>query len=210
MAIDLRSQLPPARDQGSRSTCVAFAAGAFNDVVAGASHSTEFLAWCAVEVSGVDDESAGLSLQAAGDALTRLGQPPESRWPYQVLPAGAPPISAFRVARLLRRTAHKSQPGFNQAIALAELTAHRTVLLGLRLTPTFFAVTSSRPNVDFDRPLSPTSTFLHAVALVGHLETAHPWLLRNSWGTGWGDAGHAYASDAFLNQHVLEMLTVEE
>lgn len=35
----------------------------------------------------------------------------------------------------------------------------------------------------------------HAVAMVGY--TADTFIIRNSWGTSWGDGGFAYASDAY-------------
>jgi len=35
----------------------------------------------------------------------------------------------------------------------------------------------------------------HAVCLVGH--TAHCFIVRNSWGAGWGDGGFAYAADDY-------------
>jgi hypothetical protein len=35
----------------------------------------------------------------------------------------------------------------------------------------------------------------HAVALVGYTPTT--FIVRNSWGTGWGDGGYAYASNAY-------------
>jgi len=190
-----------------RATCVAFAAGAFNDLVDGDEFATEFLAWCAVEVSGVGDERAGVPLQSAGDVMVRLGQPLEALWPYQIAPAGSPPVSVFRAARLLRRTSHQTAFGFDSTMALSELNAGHSVVLGLRVTPTFYRVSLVQPNLDEDT--SPTATFLHAVALVGHLGTTHPWVLRNSWGLSWGDAGHAYASDQFLRAHVREMLTLE-
>ena len=38
----------------------------------------------------------------------------------------------------------------------------------------------------------------HAVCLVGY--TAHCFIVRNSWGAGWGDGGFAYASDDYRRQ----------
>jgi hypothetical protein len=209
MPIDLRTQLPPVRDQGTRPTCVAFAASAFNDHAPGGLHSAEFLAWCAVEASGAGDERAGVPLTAAADVMVRFGQPPELVWPYRPVAAGAPPVAVFRIARPLRRAARISALGFNPGVALAELTADRIVVLGLRITSAFYRVTAFRPTVDSDDLRRPAATFLHAVALVGRLRTAYPWVIRNSWGTGWGDSGHAYASEDFVREHVREMLTVE-
>jgi C1A family cysteine protease len=42
----------------------------------------------------------------------------------------------------------------------------------------------------------------HAVALVGY--RAGVFVVRNSWGTGWGDKGFAYASDAYAKEAFTE------
>ncbi len=38
----------------------------------------------------------------------------------------------------------------------------------------------------------------HAVCVVGYT-TDNRFIIRNSWGTGWGDKGFAYASEAYIN-----------
>jgi C1A family cysteine protease len=48
----------------------------------------------------------------------------------------------------------------------------------------------TRGNLDVYQP--ETLRGGHAVALVGY--TADRFLVRNSWGTAWGDRGYAYAS----------------
>jgi hypothetical protein len=42
----------------------------------------------------------------------------------------------------------------------------------------------------------------HAVALVGYTTTG--FIVRNSWGTGWGDKGYAYASNAYARRAFTE------
>lgn len=42
----------------------------------------------------------------------------------------------------------------------------------------------------------------HAVAVVGY--TADRFIIRNSWGTGWGDDGYAYASNAYAKKAFTE------
>ena len=38
----------------------------------------------------------------------------------------------------------------------------------------------------------------HCVAAVGY-RTDGRFIIRNSWGTNWGDKGFAYASEAYIN-----------
>ena len=42
----------------------------------------------------------------------------------------------------------------------------------------------------------------HAIALVGY--TPDRFIVRNSWGTGWGDKGFAYASLAYAKDAFTE------
>jgi hypothetical protein len=209
MVIDFRSQLSPAQDQGMRQTCVAFAAGAFNELAQRYPCSAEFLAWCSVKVSSAAHEDEGVPLSAAGEVLVRLGQPSEVAWSYKATPAGSPPVSVFRAARSIRRHDHVVSRGFDPASAQQELSAGRSVVVGLRISQSFFNITAASPTLDLTPAAGVAATFLHAVALVGHLGTRNPWLLRNSWGASWGDGGHAYASDDYMKASVEEMLVVE-
>jgi hypothetical protein len=38
----------------------------------------------------------------------------------------------------------------------------------------------------------------HAICVVGYTSSGR-FIIRNSWGTGWGDHGFAYASEAYIN-----------
>ena len=42
----------------------------------------------------------------------------------------------------------------------------------------------------------------HAICLVGY--TAATFIVRNSWGTGWGDNGFAYASEEYADRAITE------
>ena len=39
---------------------------------------------------------------------------------------------------------------------------------------------------------------------------ARRFLIRNSWGTAWADAGHAWLDDAFVIQHLRDVLVLTE
>jgi hypothetical protein len=63
----------------------------------------------------------------------------------------------------------------------------------LSVDATWDAAASSRGVLDVYRP--ETARGGHAVAIVGFTE--RQFIVRNSWGTEWGDIGFAYASDAY-------------
>ena len=53
---------------------------------------------------------------------------------------------------------------------------------------------------------------LHAVVAVGigMTYTTRCFLIRNSWGTGWADTGHAWVDEAFIAQQVHEVLVLTD
>ncbi len=59
-----------------------------------------------------------------------------------------------------------------------------------------------RTNGNLDVYLPDTVRGGHAVALVGY--TADRFIVRNSWGTSWGDRGYAYASLAYARDAFVE------
>ena len=60
--------------------------------------------------------------------------------------------------------------------------------------------TATQGNLDFYQ--LQTTHGGHAVALVGC--TPDRFIVRNSWGTGWGDQGYAYASLAYAQAAFME------
>ena len=58
---------------------------------------------------------------------------------------------------------------------------------------------------------SGSPTGLHAVVAVGLAEYKGDTivLIRNSWGKKWAKSGHAWLDDSFLNEHLYEMMTID-
>jgi len=86
VSVDLRSEFGPARNQGPRPTCMAFAA---SDTHAGlrsgwAALSCEY-AFYQAQLRAGRPPNRGALLSSMLDALREDGQPEESDWPY--LPA---------------------------------------------------------------------------------------------------------------------------
>lgn len=209
--IDLRSRLGAPKAQGQRSTCLAFAASAAHEAALFDEHDIidtceEYLYWASKQH---DAPGPGTTFPAIHDALAAEGQPLEELWPYDgdrddQDAAYAPPVSA-----------HTAQPRWSPTLApvpatpnsvRAELDAGRAVVLGL---PTWS---------DLDLPVAgrlavPSPSDLdgahHAVAVIGYDETTTEMLIRNSWGSAWGDAGTAWLPLRFLDEHLCETWVVD-
>src|SRR5690349_3511394 len=84
--IDLRSSLSSVRDQGARSTCLAFAVTAAHETIRSDRNgviedlSEEVLYWGCKQVDG--DREPGSVFSSASAALMEWGQPREELWLY--------------------------------------------------------------------------------------------------------------------------------
>ena len=110
---DLRSRFGPARDQGARATCLAFAMSDTHAAMRrGAWHalSCEYLFYRAKRRDGTPVDE-GTTISAARAALLQDGQPLEMGWPYlAALPADEtkwkPPAGIETLYRRSSQTGH--------------------------------------------------------------------------------------------------------
>lgn len=197
---DLRPLFGPARDQGARPTCLAFAA---SDTHAGlrdgwAPLSCEFAFYAAQKRAGRPPTSGAL-LSTMLDALRLDGQPDEKGWPYlAAVPADhrlwTPPAT---VGPLYGRNGQRD--GTDLSSILAALDRDTPVLMLTMLSRSFFQPRGDGV-VDPANDELPEPAQRHAVVAVGHgtVDGTPAILIRNSWGPGWGLENHAWLTERFL------------
>ena len=95
------------------------------------------------------------------------------------------------VARPYRAVTWGYVGGANPTVAAikADICKHGPVAAAVLATPAFQAYTSGV----FNEP-APNGGINHAISLVGWDDRRHAWLLKNSWGTGWGLNGFMWIS----------------
>jgi C1A family cysteine protease len=208
--VDLRDGCPPVYDQGELGSCTAHAiAGAVEfamrrqqlaDVF---TPSRLFLYYHERVIEGTMDADAGAMLRDGIKSVARLGAPHEGLWPYV--------IAKFR--------ARPGRPVYRDGLA-------HQALLYRRVTQTLdqlkgclaggfpfvfgFAVYESFEGARVRRtgrvPMpGPRETLLggHAVLAVGYDDTAGVFLIRNSWGSSWGQHGYGAMPYAYLAEENL-------
>ena len=202
--IDLSGALGAARHQGQRLTCLAFAVSDVNRRLAPAPDelSAEFLYQHAGAITPGWAAGGALYLAPALTVAGKPGQPLETAFPYQAT-SGATvavptqPAGAAMYASGVREIARKSD------VVVAELQVGHVVGLIIESTATLMAPVNGV--VAFTPMILPGRA--HAVVAVGLGQSAggaQYVRVRNSWGTQWGDQGHAWLPIEYIDLHALQ------
>ena len=142
-------------------------------------------------------EEAGTTLKAAVEVLRKYGVVPEELLPFKISTAmyGGSENTFFATAAT-RKIAAYINLRRNLDEWRAWVAAHGPILVGLNVDEEWDNATDTGGKLDTFRPNTVRGG--HAVAVVGYTSD-NRFILRNSWGTSWGDDGFAYASEAYIN-----------
>jgi hypothetical protein len=141
-------------------------------------------------------ERAGTTLKAAVDILKKYGAVPASVLPFQVanfLYLGDE--NTFYATASTRRIAAYFNLGKGVAGWRTWLATHGPILAGLSVDATWDNAAATQGKLDTFQPATVRGG--HAIAIVGYTADGR-FIVRNSWGTTWGDHGHGYASEAYI------------
>jgi hypothetical protein len=150
-------------------------------------------------------EADGTSLKAALDIARKFGVVRDRILPFRTGRLyGGQANTFYAVAAQLKILAYFNL-GTNQTNWRIWLATKGPILTRLNVDDAWYAATDNAGDLDEYRP--ETARGGHAVAVVGY--RAGRFIVRNSWGTGWGDGGFAYASLGYAEQAFTEAYGVE-
>ncbi len=145
-------------------------------------------------------EADGTSLKAALDVSRKWGAVRDSELPFKSGQLYPGEVGTFYAMATQLKIAAYFNLGDNLSGWRTWLAGSGPILTRLNVDQTWYDATDNKGKLTTYR--ASTASGGHAVALVGYTSTG--FIVRNSWGTGWGDKGFAYASNAYADKAFTE------
>ena len=218
-SVDLRASWWQIGDQGTTGSCVGWAAAdsvlrwhfvKSGRLARGDRLSVRFVWMASKETDAYEArpttfiELEGTSLKAALDIARKFGVVRDSALPFKsgaLFPGEAKTF--YAVAAQLKISAYVNL-GTNLTAWRTWLATKGPILTRLDVDDPWQNVGTNGNLDDYDAQSQQGG---HAVALVGYKPGR--FIVRNSWGTGWGDKGYAYASLAYAQDAFTEAYGVQ-
>ncbi len=217
---DLRAAWWRINDQGSTGSCVGWASAdavlrwhfvKTNRIGQSELISPRFQWMAAKETDELNSrpttfvEGEGTSLKAALDVARKFGSVKDTVLPFaSALGYRGSAATFYAIAAQLKISMY-----FNLGRDISGwrtwLATKGPILTRLNVDSTWDKATATKGVLDVYKPK--TARGGHAVAFVGY--TPDSFIVRNSWGTTWGDRGFAYASLAYAQEAFTEAYGVE-
>ncbi len=209
--VDMRAHCPAVYNQGSLGSCTA-------QSIAGALHFTQlenltqnyipsrlFIYYNTRVLHGTVNQDSGASLRNTIKAVAKQGYCKEARWPYKISSFKTKPslalyreASPYKLGTLMYQRVPQSLMVMKQA-----LYENNPIIFGFSVYDSFQSATVARTGV-VPMPKSRESLLGgHAMTIVGYDDTKKHFIVRNSWGSNWGDKGYCYMPYDFLTNNNL-------
>jgi C1A family cysteine protease len=198
-SIDLRSKCPSIYDQGDIGSCTAMA---FCSLVGSLKPTFDpsrlFLYYMVRSIDHTTETDSGATLSDGIEALRNYGVCAEKLWPYDtkkftVKPPSICYIDASANKALKVKNIYCTLNGIKTALANGYLC-----VVGIQIYASFESMSTTLTGiVSMPRP---REAYLggHAVVIVGYNDLKKCWIMRNSWGSTWGDKGYFYLPYNYL------------
>ncbi len=217
-SVDLRKFFSPIRDQGCVGSCSSFSVIALyesilnriqKNPVADAALSERFLFYHTNVKTGKIDEGSNFFEQL--EIFGKYGTCSETLYPYTTTgllaePSQAAIDDAFNHRVLLAKQiplqsgANKYEAiTANHRILTTALTEGYPIAISLRLFDNFGKEAAGHVSRPTDEQIASKGEGNHAMVIVGYSERDKCYIVRNSWGTAFGDNGYCYISASYID-----------
>lgn len=204
--VDLRQWCSPIEDQGHLGSCVG------NGVVGALEFlqlrngqrltdlSRLFVYYNSRLMHQDQDKDEGTFIRMAFGTLSSLGTCTEAKWPYDTGKVFVRPSwGSYREAYPNKIDSYYSIGGNGQTridFIKRALRAQHVVVFGMIVDQDFM---NYRGGIVAMPKQVRINSGGHCMVIVGYDDNKQCWIVRNSWGTWWGDKGYAYVPYAYLD-----------
>ena len=202
--VDLRSKMPKVYDQGQLGSCTANAIGAafeFGQVKQGLKDfmpSRLFIYYNERAMEGTIDTDSGAMIRDGMKSISKLGVCTEDTWPYEISQfTQKPPAKAYTEAKKHQALVYRRVNGQLHQMQGC-LAQGYPFVFGFSVYESFMSPEVAKTG---KVPLPPRGEQLiggHAVLAVGYDDAEQSFIVRNSWGTGWGIKGYCLMPYGYL------------
>ena len=209
-SMDLRSQCPrTVYDQGQLGSCTANAiAGALQfEQIKQSLHtfipSRLFIYYNERVMEGTVGTDSGAQIRDGIKSVGSIGAPPETDWPYAINEfAVKPPTKAYKDAPLGKALQYQRVP---QVLTQMKgcLASGYPFVYGFTVYESFESPQVAQTGVVPMPAAGEKVLGGHAVLAVGYDDSSQRFIVRNSWGPGWGMGGYFTVPYAYLTDNNL-------
>ena len=205
---DHRHEQSPVRNQGDRPTCVGFAVSSAHDWIrAGESEmSAEDAMWAGHQIASFPGSSA-TTVRYSLEGLARHRHAIEAAWPY-----GNPRCEVGRPPAAQDIDHQRNLPTWRTLSKLTIDAIDQEIESGHAVVVSFHVdmpAWREPPLALIDADPGKTTTGIHAVLAVGTAGRPAALIIKNSWGTGWGDDGYGYVTERYVERYTLRAFALE-
>jgi C1A family cysteine protease len=204
--VDLSNLLPPCFDQGQLSSCTGNATAAaiqFDEIKQkgiipeqAPIPSRLFIYYTGRVLEGSQDADNGCCIRDIVKAVNITGFPPEALWDYVESNVDVePPRIAYSVAIEHCIKVYKNVNQTIQDLKICLVSGY-PIIFGMQVFPSIAEAETSGI-----LPMPKEGEFAeggHCVLIVGYDDSKQAFLVRNSWGTQWGQNGYFWASYSYI------------
>ena len=199
--IDLRNKCPPVYDQGNLGSCTAnsiCAAYEFEMLKQNEVHGYEqmsrlFLYYMERSIEGTIDRDSGAQIKDGISVVTN-GLCLESLWPYDISKFAIKPDQQCYDDQKLHKTIKEYRVQQNYDDIKQCLLDGYPIMFGFIVYESFKSDQVTNTGIVPMPSVNEKTLGGHAVLLVGitNINNIEYYIVRNSWGTEWGDGGYFY------------------
>ena len=201
-SIDQTSKHPPITDQGQLGACTAFAGvdlaeylilnGLHDQNPEPFSKLAELgLYYDERVVEGTVSYDSGAEIRDVLKVIAQTGVGKASIWPYNISKFTQKPPAAYYADAANRQGLVYSRVAQNECVMKGVLAQGLPIIIGFTVYDSFESdAVASTGTVPMPDVRNESVLGGHAVVVVGYDDSVRRWIMRNSWGTGWGKAGY--------------------